>query len=148
VKYVSVAHPRANGQVERANGVILDALKKRLYKKNDKASGRRLKDLPAVVWGLRTQPSRNTGASPYFMVYGTEVVLPADITFRSPRVENFYEDRSDEAHELEVNCSEERRLDSCVRTTKYLAILRRYYNRNVKERLFMVRDFVLKWKTN
>jgi hypothetical protein len=28
VKYVSVAHPRANGQVERANGLILDALKK------------------------------------------------------------------------------------------------------------------------
>jgi transposase InsO family protein len=33
MKYVSVAHPRANGQVERANGMILDALKKRLYRK-------------------------------------------------------------------------------------------------------------------
>ena len=33
VKYVSVAHPRANGQVESANGMILDALKKRLYEK-------------------------------------------------------------------------------------------------------------------
>ena len=31
VKYVSVAHPRANCQVERTNGMILDALKKRLY---------------------------------------------------------------------------------------------------------------------
>ena len=31
VKYVSVAHPIANGQVKRANGMILDALKKRLY---------------------------------------------------------------------------------------------------------------------
>jgi hypothetical protein len=40
------------------------------------------------------------------MVYGTEAVLPADITFRSPCVENFDEDRSDEARELEVNCSE------------------------------------------
>jgi hypothetical protein len=39
VKYVSVAHPRANGQVKRANGMILDALKKRLYRKNDKAPG-------------------------------------------------------------------------------------------------------------
>jgi IS30 family transposase len=28
VKYVSVAHPWANGQVERANGLILDGLKK------------------------------------------------------------------------------------------------------------------------
>ena len=30
VKYVSVAHPRAKGQVERANGMVLDTLKKRL----------------------------------------------------------------------------------------------------------------------
>ena len=30
VKYVSVAHPRANGQVKRANGMILDALKKNI----------------------------------------------------------------------------------------------------------------------
>jgi hypothetical protein len=49
VKYVSVAHPRANGQVKRANGMILDALKKRLYRTNDKHPGRWLKELPAVV---------------------------------------------------------------------------------------------------
>jgi hypothetical protein len=148
VKYVSVAHPRANGQVERANGMILDTLKKRLYRENDKAPGRWLKELPTVVWGLRTQPSRNTGASPYFIVYDAEAVLPVDIVFRSSRVKFFDEDRSDEARELEVNCSEERRLNSCVRTTKYLAILCRYYNRNVKECLFVVGDLVLKWKTN
>jgi transposase InsO family protein len=29
IKYTSVAHPRANGQVERANRMILEALKKR-----------------------------------------------------------------------------------------------------------------------
>jgi hypothetical protein len=41
------------------------------------------------------------------MVYDAEAVLPADIAFRSPRIESFDEDRSDEAHELEVNCSKE-----------------------------------------
>jgi hypothetical protein len=41
------------------------------------------------------------------MVYDTEAVLPADIIFRSSHVENFDEDRSDEACELKVNCSEE-----------------------------------------
>jgi hypothetical protein len=119
--------------------MILDALKKRLYKENDKAPRRWLKELPAVVWGLRTQPSRNTGI---------EVVLPTDIAFRSPHVENFDEDMSEEARELKVNCSEERRLDSCMRTAKYLAVLHKYYNRNVKERFFVVGDLVLRWKTN
>jgi hypothetical protein len=148
VKYVSVAHPTANGHVERANDMILDALKKRLYRENKKAPGRWLKVLSAMVWGLCTQPSRNTDASPYFMVYGAEAVLPADIAFRSPRVENFDEDRSNESRELEVNCSEERRLDSCMHTAKYLAVLCKYYNKNVKERFFVVGDLVLKWKTN
>jgi hypothetical protein len=82
------------------------------------------------------------------MVYGADAVLPADIAFRSPRVENFDEGKSDKARELEVNCSKERQLDSCVRTAKYLVVLHRYYNRNVKERLFVVEDLVLKWKTN
>ena len=50
IKYVSVAHPRANGQVERANGMILDALRKRLYKKDDKHPGRWVKELLAIVW--------------------------------------------------------------------------------------------------
>jgi hypothetical protein len=131
VKYVSVAHPRANGQVERANGMILDALKKRMYRENNKAPGQWIKELPVVVWGLRTQPSRNTGVSPYFMVYGAEVVLPADIEFWTPQVENYNEDQVTEQRELEVNSAEERRLDSCICTTKYLAVLRRYYNKNI-----------------
>jgi hypothetical protein len=34
VNYVSVAHSRANGQVEHAISMILDGLKKRLYDEN------------------------------------------------------------------------------------------------------------------
>ena len=70
-----MAHPRANGQVEHANGMILDALKKRLYEKEQKHLGKWLKKLLVVVWGLRTQPSRNTSVSPYFMVFCSEVIL-------------------------------------------------------------------------
>ena len=49
IKYVSVVHPRANGQVEQANDMILDALKKRLYEKDQKHLGKWLKEQPAVV---------------------------------------------------------------------------------------------------
>jgi hypothetical protein len=61
--------------------MILDALKKRLYRANNKHPERWLKELSTVVWGLRTQPSRNTGVSPYFMVFDSEAMLPADIAF-------------------------------------------------------------------
>jgi hypothetical protein len=40
---------RANGQVERADEMILDALKKRMYRENDKAPGRWIKELPSMV---------------------------------------------------------------------------------------------------
>ncbi|XP_066341613.1 uncharacterized protein [Miscanthus floridulus] len=131
IKLVSVAHPRANGQVERANGMILDALKKRLHEKEEKHPGRWLKELPAVVWGLRTQPSRNTGVSPYFLVYGSEAVLPADVAFQAPRVENFDAEKSEQHRPEDVDRLEEERPITCVRTAKYLEGLRRYYNRNV-----------------
>jgi len=133
--------------MERANGLIIDALKKRLYTENDRAPGRWMKELPTVVWGLRTQSSRNTGVSPYFMVYGTEA-LPSDVVFGSPRVEHFDQPSADHARELKINCIEEKRLISCLRTVKYLEALRRYHNKNVKDRSFMVGDLVLKWKTS
>ena len=82
------------------------------------------------------------------MVYDAEVVLPTDIAFRSAQVENFDKDKANEVREVEVNSAEEKRLDSCVRTAKYLVVLRRYYNKNIKERFFVVGDLVLKWKMN
>jgi transposase InsO family protein len=61
VKYVLVAHPRANGQVERANGMILDGLKKRLYDENSKKGSKWIHEISSLVWGLHTQPSKATG---------------------------------------------------------------------------------------
>jgi hypothetical protein len=45
VQYVSVAHPRANRQVERANGMVLDALKKRLHDAANTKGGKWIKEL-------------------------------------------------------------------------------------------------------
>jgi len=78
------------------------------------------------------------------MVYGAEAVLPSDIAVASPRVEHFDQSSDVLARELEINCAEERRLISCLRTAKYLEAIRRYHNRNVKDRSFVVGDLVLK----
>ena len=77
--------------------MILDTLKKRLYEKDQKHPSKWLKELLAMVWGLRTQPSRNTRVSPYFLVFGSEAVLPADVAFRAPRIENYDEENNDQA---------------------------------------------------
>jgi hypothetical protein len=87
-----------------------------------------------------------TGVSSHFMVFGSKAMLLADIAFQSPWVKNHDEERSTEAKELEVNCAEEQCLDACVRMTKYLEGLRRYYNRNIKDRFFVVGNLVLRRK--
>lgn len=89
VCYASVAHSRANGQVERANGMILDGLRARVQEPLSKAEGRWMKELQPVIWGLRTQPSKAMGQSPFFMVYGSEAVLPVDKLYGAPRLQHF-----------------------------------------------------------
>ena len=43
-------------------------------------------ELPTVLWSLRTTPSRATGYTPFFMVYGSEAMLPTDLDYGTPRV--------------------------------------------------------------
>jgi transposase InsO family protein len=54
IDYASVAHLEANGQVERANGLILADLKPRLYEELKDYRSKWIEEFPKVVWGLRT----------------------------------------------------------------------------------------------
>jgi transposase InsO family protein len=76
VDWAAVAHPQTNGQVERANGMILQGLKPRIFDQLNKSGRKWLQELPAVVWSLRTTPSKATGFTPFFLVHGAEAVLP------------------------------------------------------------------------
>jgi hypothetical protein len=91
IDYASVAHLGANEQVERANRLILAGLKPRLYEELEDYGSKWIEELPKVVWGLQTQVSRAIGYSPFFLVYGSEVVLPADLICTSPRIEQYDE---------------------------------------------------------
>jgi transposase InsO family protein len=91
IDYALVAHPEANGQVERANGLILAGLKPRLYEQLEDYGSKWIEELPKVVWGLRTQVSRATGYSFFFLVYGLEAVLLTDLIWTSPKIEQYEE---------------------------------------------------------
>jgi transposase InsO family protein len=68
--FAFVAHPRSNGQVERANVEILRGLKTCTYDCLKKHGANWVSELPSVLWGNRTTPSRATGETPFFLVYG------------------------------------------------------------------------------
>jgi hypothetical protein len=145
VRYVSVAQPRANGQVERANGMVLDALKKRLHNAANSKGGKWIKELPPnALWGLRTQPSKPTGQSPYFLVYGSKEILPADVMWDSLAVEQYDKGISEDSRRVDIDGLEEARCAALVQSARYLEGIRRYHDRNIKERSFNVSDLVLR----
>jgi hypothetical protein len=97
VDYASVAHPQSNGRAERANGLILQGLNPRLMRDLTHAAGAWVAELPSVLWGLRTTPNWSTNRTPFFMVYGSEAVLPSDLLHNSPRVDLYSEAEAEEA---------------------------------------------------
>ena len=52
IDWSSVGHPRTNGQVKRANGLILQGLKPHIFDMLKKFTGRWVEELSAVLWNL------------------------------------------------------------------------------------------------
>jgi hypothetical protein len=124
--------------------MVLYAFKKRLHDAANSKGGKWIKELPDALWGLRTQPSKPTGQSPYILVYGFDAILPADVMWDSPAVEYYDEGVSEDSRRGDIDGLEEARCAALVQSARYLKGIRRYHDRNVKERSFNVGDLVLR----
>ena len=96
--------------MEHANDLILHWLKARIFDPIEKYGSKWIQELPRVVWGLRTQRSRATGYSPFFMVYGSEAILPTDIAFSAPHTQNYDEGEAETTQRIDLDSVEEHRL--------------------------------------
>jgi transposase InsO family protein len=144
VDWAAVAHPMTNGQVERANDMILQGLKPRIYNDLNKFGRRWMKEFPSVVWSLRTTPSRATGFTLFFLIYRAEAILPTDLEYGSPRT-RAYDDRSNQtSREDSLDQLEEARDMALLHSTRYQQSLRRYHARGVRSRDLQVGDLVLR----
>jgi hypothetical protein len=99
VLWSAVAHPKTNGQVEHANGMVLQGLKPRIFDKLNKHGKKWATELPSVLWSLRTMLSRATGFTPFFLVYGSEAMLPTDVEYGSQRLKAYNEQNNDAARD-------------------------------------------------
>jgi transposase InsO family protein len=119
VDWAAVAHPQTNGQVECANGMILQGLKPRIFDRLNKSGRKWLQELPTVVWSLRTTPSKATGFTSFFLVYGAEVVLSMDLEYGSPRVKGYDENDNLRAREDSLDQLDEARTVALMHSTRY-----------------------------
>jgi transposase InsO family protein len=97
IKYASVAHPKSNSQVEKANGLICAGLKKRLLRPLKRAADTWVEELPSVLWSLQTTPNSSTGYTPFFLLFGEEAVLPTDLRYCVPRVVAYIKEDAEKA---------------------------------------------------
>jgi endonuclease III-like uncharacterized protein len=78
------------------------------------------------------------------MVYGSEAVLPADLRFGAPRLV-FESIAEAEATRLEdIDVLEEERLNTVIQSARYQQTLRRYHDKAIRHRSFVVGDLVLR----
>ena len=66
--------------------MVLQGLKPRIFNRLNKFGGRWVTELLVVLWSLRMTPSRATGYTPFFMVYGSEAILSTDLDHGALRV--------------------------------------------------------------
>lgn len=98
----------------------LDGLRKRLYDANSKKGDKWIYEILHIIRGLSTQPCKAIGQSPFFLIYGSEAILPANVMWQFPRLEMYQEGEADEARQLELDSTEEGRCNALVQSAHYL----------------------------
>ncbi|XP_057452759.1 uncharacterized protein LOC130744604 [Lotus japonicus] len=142
LRFASVEHPQSNGQVESANKVVLNGLKKRL----GEAKGLWADELLTVIWAYNTTPQSTTGETPFKLAYGVDAMIPAEVQDVTFRVATYSEDQNDANRLVDINLVEE--TQAAVRLRQALVKQRseRRYNSRVVPRQMKVGDLVLRRK--
>jgi hypothetical protein len=94
-------------------------LKPRIFNKLNKFGRKWLTELPSVIWSLRATPSRATGFTPFFLVYGAEAILPIDLEYGAPRVKAYDEQGNQITHEDALDHLDEARDVALSHSAKY-----------------------------
>jgi transposase InsO family protein len=144
IYFASVSHPQNNGQVERANGIVLQGIKTRVYDKLMSHDKKWVEELPSVLWAVRTTPITSNKETPFFLVYGSEAMLPTELQHQSTRVQKYSGEDQEEQQNDDVNLLEEPQERVAVRATSYQQALCRYHEKRIRARILSIGDYVLR----
>jgi len=139
--FTSVEHPQANSLDEVANMVILRGIRRRL----DAVKTKWAEELHTVLWAYRTIPHSTTSESPFRLTYGTEAVIPIELTkltWRTDANSNFPANTANLREELEF--VDKVRSEAALRETTLKEKIAARHSKNVIRREFEVGDLVLR----
>jgi len=99
--------------------MVLQGLKPRIFNRLNKAGGRWVVELPSVLWSLRTSNNRATSYTPFFMVYGSEAILPTDLDYGAPRLKAYNEQGNEASLEDAMDLLDKARDIALLHSAKY-----------------------------
>ncbi|XP_074325427.1 uncharacterized protein LOC141663523 [Apium graveolens] len=138
LRFTSVAHPQANGQVEVSNRIILDGLKKRVARSRNTC----VDELFPILWAYCTTCKVTTKAPPFMLAYGAEPMVLLEIIHGSSSIEAYEPETNEEGMRLALDLIDEVRDEANTRNAEHQRKASLYYNRRVKERLFYLGDLI------
>ncbi|KAK4406616.1 hypothetical protein Sango_0668100 [Sesamum angolense] len=114
----------ANGQTEVSNRILLQHLETRL----NGANGSWVKELPGVLWAYRITPRTTTGETLFCLVYGSKVVIPAEIGEETTRVAQYDPVGNEQARKFDLVTIEEIRNRAYAKILHYKGLMMKSYN--------------------
>jgi hypothetical protein len=130
--------------VERSNDIILQRLKPRIFDRLKPYTRKWVKELPSVLWALRTTLSRATGRTLFSLVYESEAMLPTEVEHKSFLMQHFREEQLGDSEVDDLTRLEELREAAVILLAKHQEAMRQYQVWNVSSHSFQVGDFVLR----
>ena len=85
-------------------------------------------ELPSILWAYRTTTRTPTGETPFWLTYGSEAVIQAEIGLTSYRVDNHNESKNDEAMRLQLDLIDEVKAIAEQRLTRDQDRMAKLYN--------------------
>ena len=102
--FANPRHPQSNGQAKSTNKTIVNTLRKRL----ENAKGKWADELAGVLWSYRITSKNSTGAMPFSIAFGTEVVVPVKISIPTIRSQFAVEEQNSAMMNFELDTIDEK----------------------------------------
>ena len=100
------------------------------------AKGIWLDELPSVLWAYRMTARTPTGETPFRLTYKADAIIPAEVGLTNYRVQNYMEDKNEEAMRLQLDLMDEARATAEQRLARYQNLMSKHYNTKVRHRDF------------
>jgi hypothetical protein len=136
-------YPQGNGLAESSNKSLITIIKKVLTE-NKKAWHVHLK---SALWANRIGTKKSIRMSHFQMVYGTEVVLPINLTLP---VMNLWQDVKEESNNITIRINQlvevqQNRVEVDEKLQRYQDNMKGLFDKKDKDREFLPEDIVFKW---